>query len=202
MDATGHLGLTYIRQPVLNGTGGAILAARIFAESLTCPGVIITMGDVPFVSRQTYNLLVDKLCDNDFVILGFKPDDKKQYGLLEIENDKVWKITEWKYWKDYPAERQAALGICNSGIYAATPKALAAYLPVLSSRPQVVHKMVNGRMTAIEEFFITDLVEFMVTDDRPVGYLVTADETETMGIDDEVALQRAQSIFRQRNKDQ
>ncbi|MFO7496281.1 MAG: MobA-like NTP transferase domain containing protein, partial [Desulfobacterales bacterium] len=74
-----------------------------------------------------------------------------------------------------------------------TREALLAYLPVLSSRPQTVHKQVNGRMTAIEEFFITDLIEFMVADGRAVGYLVAEDETETMGIDDLGALEKAQA---------
>jgi len=194
--ATSHLGPVYCEQPVLNGTGGAILAAAGFIATLTCGRVVITMGDVPFVSRGTYDRLVAQLASNDLVILGFTPADKKQYGVLEIDDDRVSKITEWKYWKDYPPERQAALTICNSGIYAASCRVLAAYLPVLSSRPQVVHKMVNGQMTAIEEFFITDLIEFMVNDGRPVGYLVTADETETMGIDDEAALQKAQAIYR------
>lgn len=197
--ATAHLNPVYCDQPVLNGTGGAILAACGFIDGLACERIVITMGDVPFVAGQTYARLVAQLDFNDLVVLGFKPADKKQYGVLEIENGKVRKITEWKYWKDYSPERQAALTICNSGIYAASCRALSAYLPILSSRPQVVHKMINGQMTAIEEFFITDLIELMVNDGRPVGYLVTADETETMGIDDEAALQRAQALYRKGN---
>jgi bifunctional N-acetylglucosamine-1-phosphate-uridyltransferase/glucosamine-1-phosphate-acetyltransferase GlmU-like protein len=51
-------------------------------------------------------------------------------------------------------------------------------------------------MTAIEEFFFTDLIEFMVADGRPVGYQVAGDETETMGIDDLGALEKAQAILK------
>jgi hypothetical protein len=36
------------------------------------------------------------------------------------------------------------------------------YLPILASRPQIVQKAINGQMTDIEEFFFTDLIEFMV----------------------------------------
>jgi bifunctional UDP-N-acetylglucosamine pyrophosphorylase/glucosamine-1-phosphate N-acetyltransferase len=198
--ATRHLKPVYCEQPALNGTGGAILAAGAFIASQTCSKVIITMGDVPFVARQTYDGLVRQLASNDLVALGFTPADKKQYGLLEIENARVCKITEWKYWKDYPPERQAGLTICNAGIYAANRRVLAHYLPILSSRPQIVHKLVNGQMTAIEEFFITDLLEFMVSDGRPVGYAVVGDETETMGIDDEIALERAQAIYRRQGR--
>lgn len=193
--ATRHLDVTYVEQPVLNGTGGAILAARPFIDAVNCDSCIITMGDVPFVRRQTYAKLVECLQDHDMVILGFEPIDKKQYGVLEIEAGRVQRITEWKFWKDYAVDRQTALTICNSGIYAVTRQALQRYLPTLASRPQVVYKEINGQTTPIEEYFITDLIELMVKDDRPVGYVVSEDETETMGIDDQAALEEAQRRY-------
>lgn len=198
--ATRSLKVAYCEQPLLNGTGGAILAAHDFIKAQSSQRLIITMGDVPFVQKETYARLVKSLDGNDIVILGFCPVDKKQYGVLEIEGEKVQKITEWKFWKDYTPEVQAALTICNSGIYAVTKEALIDYLPILASRPQVVRKEVNGRMTAIEEYFITDLIEYMVKDGKSVGYLVTHDETETMGIDDDDALQKAQGIYLKSSK--
>jgi bifunctional UDP-N-acetylglucosamine pyrophosphorylase/glucosamine-1-phosphate N-acetyltransferase len=195
MQATRDLGVSYCDQPQLNGTGGAILAAQDFIASQSCSRFIITMGDVPFVKPETYARLVQSLDGNDIVILGFRPADKKQYGVLEIQDQKVQKITEWKYWKEYPGQIQEKLTICNSGIYAITRDALCTYLPVLASRPQIVQKEVNGRMTAIEEFFITDLVEYMVKDGKNVGYHVADDEIETMGIDDGDALEKAQALY-------
>lgn len=97
--------------------------------------------------------------------------------------------------KNIPPERQQLLTICNAGIYAATRQALESYLPILSSRPQVVHKEIDGQLTPIEEYFITDLIEFMVADGRSVGYQVTASEMETLGVDDPVALEKAQRRF-------
>ncbi|MFO7970476.1 MAG: NTP transferase domain-containing protein [Desulfobacterales bacterium] len=196
---TRHLDITYCEQPLLNGTGGAILAARSFIESQPYSKFIITMGDVPFVKKATYMQLVLHLETFELVILGFCPDNKKQYGLLETQGDRVRKITEWKYWKDYPLKKQAALTICNSGIYAVKKRALEKYLPVMASRPQIVHKEINGKTTAIEEFFITDLIEYMVDDGQSVGYLLAEDDRETMGIDDHAALQKAQTIFKARN---
>ena len=162
IQATRGLGIAYCEQPRLNGTGGAILAARDFIASQDCARFIITMGDVPFVKPETYARLVQSLDQNDIVVLGFCPADKKQYGVLEMQDQKVQKITEWKYWKAYSPQMQQSLTICNSGIYAIARQALDTYLPVLASRPQIVHKEINGQMTAIEEFFITDLVEYMV----------------------------------------
>ena len=188
-------GAVYCDQPVLNGTGGAILAAGEFVNAQRVACVIITMGDVPFVQKRTYERLVDGLGIHDLMILGFSPENKKQYGMLEIEAGKVRKITEWKYWRDYPPAMQDSLTVCNSGIYAARRSALADYLPILASRPQIVQKEVNGRMTDIQEFFFTDLIEFMVKDDKRVGFHVVDDEFETMGIDDMAALKKAQALF-------
>ncbi len=195
MATTRDTGAVYCEQPVLNGTGGAILATGDFIASQPAPRVIITMGDVPFVKKSTYADLVDGLDSHDLMILGFSPADKKQYGVLEIEQGQVKKITEWKFWKDYPPRQQERLTVCNSGIYAARRSALLHYLPILASRPQVVQKEVNGQMTDIEEFFFTDLIEYMVQDGKRVGFHVVDDEVETMGIDDVTALETAQAIF-------
>jgi len=200
MAATGHLPLTYIDQPVLNGTGGAILAAADFIRQTVCPHWIITMGDVPFVRPATYRRLVDALALSDMAVLGFCPVDKKQYGVLEIDGETVRRITEWKYWKDYPAERQAALKICNAGIYAVRREALLTHLPTLAASPQVVHKQVDGQVRAIEEYFITDLVAAMVAADHRVAYLTTEDESETMGVDDPLALAAARAFYRRGNR--
>lgn len=189
------LSVSFCDQPVLNGTGGAILAAKSFIEAQACHAFVITMGDVPFIKKETYARMVSMLSENDIVILGFCPEDKKKYGVLEIEAGNVMKITEWKYWKDYPKDRRSELSVCNSGIYAVTKEALETYLPVLASRPQIVAKEIDGRMTDIEEFFITDLIEYMAADGRSVGYLVAESEHETMGIDDPDALQKAQTLY-------
>lgn len=195
VSATEGIEATFYEQAVLNGTGGAIIAAKAFIESQACQNFVITMGDVPFVRKETYAEMVSMLSENDIVILGFRPEDKKQYGVLEIDSGNIAKITEWKYWKDYPEEKQRSLYICNSGIYTVTKEALETYLPILESRPQIVRKEINGQMTEIKEFFITDLIEYMVADNRPVGYLVTENEIETMGVDDPESLKKAQEVF-------
>ncbi len=194
--ATRGLGLSRVEQPELNGTGGALLATRSFIESLTCEHVLITMGDVPFVRRETYRSLAGSLSRAHFMVLGFRPDHKKQYGLLEIEKEEVQRIIEWKYWKDFPPERTATLSICNSGIYAARRETLLRYLPVLASQPQIVAKEVDGREIQFEEFFITDLVECMREDGLSIGCAMAGHEEETMGVDDLDALVRAQAIWR------
>jgi bifunctional UDP-N-acetylglucosamine pyrophosphorylase/glucosamine-1-phosphate N-acetyltransferase len=196
VEATRNFNIAYYDQPVLNGTGGALLAAREFIESTTCRFINITMGDIPFVQTETYFHLIEKLKDYDLVVLGFQPEDKKQYGVLEIEGDRVQRIIEWKYWKNYPKEIQEELKICNSGIYAARKKVLLPYLAILESRPQIVEKEIDGTLVEFEEFFITDLIEYMSADNMAVGYTIAENPVEMMGVDDLSALAKAQSIFR------
>ncbi len=193
--ATKGFNVTYCHQPSLNGTGGALLAAASFIEKIDNEYLIITMGDVPFVRPKTYLNLLEKLKNHSMVVLGFRPRDKKQYGALETSGDSVTKITEWKFWKDYPENRKARLNICNSGIYAARKKELLRFLPVLSSRPQIVEKERNGKMVNIKEYFITDIVEYMNDEGLSVGYALASDENETMGIDDLQALEKARKIY-------
>lgn len=196
--ATSSMGLCFCEQPVLNGTGGALLAAEGFIRQSDCENILITMGDVPFVTSDTYRRLLERLSDTQMVVLGFSPDDKKKYGILEIEGGGVSKITEYKYWKKYPPEKIAKLSVCNSGIYAIKKTTLVPYMSVLVQRPQTVSKVVNGVSTKIKEFFITDLVEYMVVDGFSIGYVMAEDESETMGVDDSNSLLKAQEIYKKR----
>jgi bifunctional UDP-N-acetylglucosamine pyrophosphorylase/glucosamine-1-phosphate N-acetyltransferase len=189
-------GVTYCEQERLNGTGGALLAARDFVAGTEADQVIVTMGDVPLVKRTTYERITDRLDGASFVVLGFKPCHKRQYGVIEIDRDRVTRITEWKYWKDYPPEKQAHLRICNSGIYAANRTHLMPYLDLLASRPHRVHKVIDGERRVVEEFFITDLVRFMAKDGHRVAFELASDEKEVMGVDDLQALMEAQANFR------
>ena len=195
-EATHSFGLTYCEQPLLNGTGGALLAARQFLSDYEDSQVIITMGDVPFVRTDTYYNLVKALKHFSLVILGFSPKDKKQYGLLEGDGKRVTKIIEWKYWNTYSKKRQEHFQICNSGIYAARMNDLLKYLPLLEKRPHIVLKERNGKRVEVEEFFITDLIELMHQQDLKIGHVMAGDENEVMGIDDFPALRKAQEIFR------
>ena len=196
MEATRDLGLTYCEQPTLNGTGGALLAARTFLERQECDELIITMGDVPLVKSSTYQGLLNNLRNKSLAVLAFRPESKKKYGVLEIEQDQVRRIIEWKYWNTYSEERQRTFRLCNSGIYAARKKDLLQYLLVLAAKPHKVHKEINGKLTLVREYFITDLVEYMCEGGLPVGYVTAENEEEVMGVDDAPALVKAREIFR------
>jgi bifunctional UDP-N-acetylglucosamine pyrophosphorylase / glucosamine-1-phosphate N-acetyltransferase len=196
VEATRSFHLTYCDQAVLNGTGGALLAAAPFIERAQCDHMIITMGDVPLVERQTYLHLVQTLSSSPLAVLGFRPRDKKQYGALDIHDNTVKRIIEWKYWHHLPEKSQALLSIFNSGIYAGRREDLLRYIPVLRSRPHKVTKVRYGQLVELEEFFVTDLVEYMEADGLHVGYVLAGDEEEVMGVDDLDSLRRTQEVYR------
>jgi len=201
-EATRALGLTYCEQPELNGTGGALLATGPFLHALACERLIITMGDVPLVKEKTYLQLVESLDSRPFTVLGFRPADKRQYGVLDRDGDRVKRILEWKYWSALPKDEQKRMDLCNSGIYAARIRDLLPYLAVLRSKPHVVSKEREGKMVPVEEYFITDLVELLDRDGKSVGCILAEDEEEVMGVDDLPALQRAQEKFRKLHSSQ
>ena len=194
--ATRDLGVFYCDQPIPNGTGGALIAAQEFLEKIDQEYCIITMGDVPFVMKTTYHSIIHHCSDKDFIVLGFTPKDKAQYGIVEIENETVQRIIEWKYWKDYPLEMQTRFEVFNSGIYAARRSVLLTYLKELKERPHRVEKERDGRMIVVDEYFITDLVELMSNDGCKVGFNLVDEEQEVMGIDTCDDLVLAQALFR------
>ena len=193
--ATAGMNLDYLDQPVTNGTGGALLAAKNFLTDLTTTSVIITMGDVPLVERDTYHELLDNLRNKALVVLSFSPKDRRRYGALIIEGDRVMKITEWKYWNDYSQEQQENLTHFNAGIYAFNLPVLIPYLDKLKANPHKVKKERNGKTEIIKEFFITDLVEYMNQDDLFVGFVQTKTEHEVMGVDTPESLKQAQARY-------
>ena len=58
---TGPLDLTFCEQPVLNGTGGALIASRDFIIKSDYEYLLITMGDVPLTRPATFNSLLAAL---------------------------------------------------------------------------------------------------------------------------------------------
>lgn len=191
---TSDSGVEYIEQPVTNGTGGALLVSRGFIESREVERWIITMGDVPLIRPETYAALIEKLDGFEMVLLGFVPGDRAQYGVIELDGDRVLRIVEWKYWSTYSEERLAGLRVCNAGVYAVRRGTLLRYLDRLARRPHRVRKQRGGDWVTIEEFFLTDLVELMSQDTLPVG-LVVCDAGEVVGVDTPEALRFVQDRY-------
>lgn len=189
--------VTYIPQPTTNGTGGALLAARRFLETTSQQAVIITMGDVPLIRRTTYARLMGELEREPLAVLAFDPQDRAQYGMLEMDGERVLRIVEWKYWHTYALADQARLRFCNAGVYAARRAVLLEYLDHLARHPHHVRKQREDEWVTIEEYFLTDLVELMSRDGLQVGCVLTGEE-EVTGVDTPEALRAVQERYQER----
>jgi bifunctional N-acetylglucosamine-1-phosphate-uridyltransferase/glucosamine-1-phosphate-acetyltransferase GlmU-like protein len=192
--ATEAPGISYIPQPVINGTGGALLAAHSFLDSTDANKVIITMGDVPLIQPTTYSRLLDLLDRYELALLGFECNDRAQYGMIETDGERVRGIVEWKYWKDFPPERQSGLRYCNAGVYAARRTTLLRYMDKMAERPHEVRKLLNGDWVTIKEYFLTDLAEMMNRDGLPVA-MTPVPEEEATGVDSPESLVAVQKVY-------
>lgn len=194
--ATDSFGVSYYEQPELNGTGGAMLAAMDFIKNEEYDCLLVTMGDTPLVRASTFMELVNALSGCHLSVLGFRPMDKKKYGVFDTEEGSVKRIIEWEYWNKYPINEQKKLNICNGGIYAIKKNVLLKYLELLSAQPHIVIKERNGIKVEVKEYFITDMVEMMYNDGLKTGYVIAGDENEVMGVDDVDSLKKAQQLFK------
>lgn len=187
-------GITFIEQPVPNGTGGALLAARNFILSVDSDFVVITMGDVPLIRSATYDALLGMLQTRDMAVLAFEPRERASYGMIEMEGEQVARIVEWKYWSQFPAERQEKLRYCNAGVYAAGRNVLLRYMDAVENRPHEVRKERDGQWITVREYFLTDLAELMHEDGLTVG-MVSVCEDEVIGVDTPESLEMVQKIY-------
>ncbi len=193
-DAVERPGIYFIPQPETNGTGGALLAARSFLGSCRAESFIVTMGDVPLIRAATYSKLLNRLDACDLVLLGFECRDRAQYGMIEMEGEKISGIVEWKYWKDFPVERREKLRYCNAGVYAVKGSLLPGYMDRMELRPHEVKKQREGQWVTIREYFLTDLAEMMHADGLRVG-MVCAPEEEVTGVDTPESLEAVQKLY-------
>ncbi len=192
--ATEGPGISFIHQPVINGTGGALLAAHSFLDSADADRVIITMGDVPLIQSATYSRLIHLLDRYELALLGFECKDRANYGMIETDGERVKGIVEWKYWKDFPLERQSGLKYCNAGVYAARRTTLLRYMVRMAERPHEVRKLRDGAWLTIKEYFLTDLAEMMNGDGLLVA-MTSVPQEEATGVDSPESLLVVQKLY-------
>ncbi len=193
--ALGGKEVSFIEQPVLNGTGGALLCAKGFLEGCGSDNVIVTMGDVPLVRCETFLRLLEELLRFDMVALGFLPQSRRQFGLFITEGENLREIVEWKYWKDWDSTQIDKYPICNSGIYAFRRQVILQLLPELEKNPHEVRKEIDGKIVSFTEYFLTDIVSISYKKGFRTGYKVVNNPYEVTGVDDPDSLKIIQALY-------
>ena len=167
-----------------DGTGAGVLAAQDFIRRSLATDVIITSGDRPLAGPDTYHRMLARLNIFDMVVSGFEPPCDRGYGMLEIEDGKVYRHTDKHHWNDNNILSPGTLAVCNAGIYAVKKNLLLQYMAVLASRPRIINKAISGIWKTFERYDLNDLIRFMVSDGRSIGCLIVGDKQEAIRIND------------------
>ncbi len=163
------------------GTAHAVLAAAA-AIGRGFDDLLILYADVPLISRQTLSAMRRTLSDGAaLAALGFEAKDPFGYGRLLTAAGELVAIREHKDATD--VERMVTL--CNSGLMA------------LDGRTALDLLRRIGRDNAQGEYYLTDAVEMTRAAGRRCAAL-SADERETLGINDRIQLASAEAVLQNR----
>lgn len=169
------------------GTGHAIQMAEPQlgdADGMT----LIGSGDAPLFTVDTFNKLFDfhEQSGNAVTVLTAKAPNPTGYGrIIRDENGNVVRIVEQK---DATPE-EAAVDEINTGVYVFDNQLL------FASLKQVTNDNAQG------EYYLPDTLEILRNAGHTVGAFVMDDFDESMGVNDRVALARANKVLRDRTNE-
>ena len=146
---------------------------------------LVVCGDTPLLKAETINALMDHHIKQNAkaTILTSFADDPTGYGrIIRNEQGHVEKIVEHK---DATDEEKQVREI-NAGTYCFDNESLFKALEKFSNE------------NAQGEYYLPDVIEILKSEGEIVTAYSTDDFTETLGVNDRVALSQAEKIMRQR----
>ncbi|SOB43579.1 bifunctional glucosamine-1-phosphate N-acetyltransferase/UDP-N-acetylglucosamine pyrophosphorylase [Weissella viridescens] len=169
------------------GTGHAILMAEPELDDLSGM-TLIASGDAPLFTVDTLNRLFDfhAQSGNAVTVLTAQAPDPTGYGrIVRDEQGNVVRIVEQK---DATPE-EAAIHEINTGVYVFDNKLLFKSL----------HEVTNDN--AQGEYYLPDTLEILRNEGYTVGAYIMDDFDESMGVNDRVALAKANKVLRDRTNE-
>jgi bifunctional UDP-N-acetylglucosamine pyrophosphorylase/glucosamine-1-phosphate N-acetyltransferase len=172
--------MIWVEQKEQLGTGHAVQQALPYLDNDA--NVLILLGDVPLVSAESCQLLLNR-AQHQLVIQSFNKTDPTGYGRI-IRNEKslVMAIVEHK---DATIE-QLKITEVNTGIMAMPSQYLKNWLSRLNNH------------NVQQEYYLTDIVGFAGEDKVAVSAEMTADEWSVTGINSKQDLAQIERVFQQR----
>lgn len=166
------------------GTGHAVKCALSKMGSFDGL-VVILYGDTPFVQKNTLDQMVSGITENKPIsFLGFQTQNPGKYGrIIQDKDGTIARIVEFK---DLLPE-DINITLCNSGIVcgmASTLKRLVARLDT---------------QNASGEYYLTDIAELAKMENLACT-LTICDEKDTVGINTQEELAKAERIFQTRTR--
>lgn len=174
----------YVLQAEQLGTAHAVQQAESLIGDLEGTTIVIC-GDTPLIRPETMKALLEHHQQQNAkaTILTAIAENPTGYGrILRDEQGHVAQIVEQK---DASLEQQKVTEI-NTGTYCFDNKALFATL-----------KLVNND-NAQGEFYLPDVIEILKQQGEVVSAYVTENFSETLGVNDRVALAQAEQLMRDR----
>ena len=174
----------YVLQAEQLGTAHAVQQAESLIGDLEGTTIVIC-GDTPLIRPETMKALLEHHQQQNAkaTILTAIAENPTGYGrILRDENGHVAQIVEQK---DASPEQQKVTEI-NTGTYCFDNKALFATL-----------KLVNND-NAQGEYYLPDVIEILKQQGEVVSAYVTENFSETLGVNDRVALAQAEQLMRDR----
>ncbi|MGQ9693830.1 MAG: bifunctional UDP-N-acetylglucosamine diphosphorylase/glucosamine-1-phosphate N-acetyltransferase GlmU [Thermodesulfobacteriota bacterium] len=176
--------INFVDQDEQLGTGHAVLMATPKLKGFRGP-ILILSGDVPLLKEETLRKLIKFHGENQHIlsVLTTRLENPQGYGrILRNKEGQIQRIIEEK--DLLPGEESG--GEVNTGIYCVEAEFLFAALPSLSDQ------------NAQKEYYLTDIVEKAVKQNKKVGAFLVAESSEVMGINTRQDLARASQILRER----
>lgn len=169
--------IQWVEQAEQLGTGHAV---KVTLPVLPAEGVsLILSGDVPCVTQNTLQRLLDASAQTGIGIVTLTVDDATGYGRIVRENGQIQAIVEHKDASD----KQRQIKEFNTGIYCVSNAKLHQWLPKLSNE------------NAQGEYYLTDIIAMAIADGLEVASVEPDLAFEVEGVNDRVQLARLEREF-------
>ncbi|UCZ53308.1 bifunctional UDP-N-acetylglucosamine diphosphorylase/glucosamine-1-phosphate N-acetyltransferase GlmU [Bacillus shivajii] len=180
--------IEYALQEEQLGTGHAVMQAENVLNDKDGTTVVLC-GDTPLLTKETIDALIEEHESKGAkaTVLTASAEDPTGYGRIIRSNDgSVKKIVEHK---DASDEERLVEEI-NTGTYCFDNRTL------FEALKHVNNDNVQG------EYYLPDVIEILQKQDEIIAAYLTDDFNETMGVNDRVALSRAEQIMKKRTNEQ
>ena len=173
--------VVYIKQIEALGTGHAVLQCAPEVED-RYPNIVVMVGDAPLIKSTTIQSLMDTHTSTKSTLTILTATETVGQDMGRIERDSsgiIQKVIE-------PSDdlNSAHIKEVNSGLYCFNAKWMWQALRKLSPTK-------NG------EYYLTELVNMAVSDNKKIESFVSTNGTELIGVNDRVQLSFAEALMRQ-----
>jgi len=172
--------IVFVEQAKPLGTGHALKKAGAAINEKN--KVLVLLGDVPLVKRETINQLECSLADNELTVLTAVVERPEGYGrIVRDSNGNVKAIVE----ESECTEEEKKIKEVNTGIMAFAPNKLEGWLKELNADNK------KG------EYYLTDAIKMAYDEGCTVGTISAESEMEVFGVNDKKGLAKAEQTVRE-----